>query len=193
MFLQAAVRYVKSHRADVNSGFSLFGSVETEKIEGSLQILCKTVVPEFAEDRDWENRLVSSMNGFGRFEVNSREEGISAFLDYQKITSSTDETEVRFDKITLMTIHAAKGTEFPVVIVAGMENGTFPIIPRHRSLAEIEEERGLFYVGMTRAKEQLYLTSVSHCRGNRECSASRFIREIPADRIHRWSSPFGRR
>ena len=78
MFLQAAARYVKSHRADVNSGFSLFGSVETEKIEGSIQTLCKTVVPEFAKDRDWENKLVSSMNGFGCFEVNSREEGISA-------------------------------------------------------------------------------------------------------------------
>ncbi len=50
---------------------------------------------------------------------------------------------MRFDKITLMTIHAAKGTEFPVVIVAGMENGTFPISRRHRSLAEIEEERGV--------------------------------------------------
>ena len=63
--------------------------------------------------------------------------------------NSADEVEVEEDKITLMTLHTAKGTEFPVVIIMGLEQGTLPIWRSNESLEEIEEERRLFYVGMT--------------------------------------------
>ncbi|TFG59091.1 MAG: ATP-dependent helicase, partial [Spirochaetales bacterium] len=90
-------------------------------------------------------------------------------------------------KVSLMTIHAAKGLEFDVVCVAGVEDG---IIPHARALTEneanLEEERRLFYVALTRAKERLYLTSCKSRRlqgRQRECVPSPFLEELPAHTI----------
>jgi DNA helicase II / ATP-dependent DNA helicase PcrA len=88
------------------------------------------------------------------------------------------------DRITLMTLHTSKGLEFPVVFLVGMEEGIFP---HRRSLMErdaVEEERRLCYVGMTRAREQLYLSRARrrHLFGaETENPPSRFLREIPAE------------
>jgi DNA helicase-2/ATP-dependent DNA helicase PcrA len=90
-------------------------------------------------------------------------------------------------KVNLMTIHASKGLEFPVVFIAGAEDG---IIPHERSLEEeasnLEEERRLFYVAITRAREKLFITSCLHRRRNQtliECSPSPFLQEIPPELI----------
>ncbi|MDR0551282.1 MAG: UvrD-helicase domain-containing protein [Spirochaetaceae bacterium] len=83
-------------------------------------------------------------------------------------------------KVNLMTIHAAKGLEFPVVFIAGAEDG---LIPHRKSLDDIEEERRLFYVAITRAQDRLFLTSCRKRRRNQqdvECVQSPFIAEIPA-------------
>ena len=186
-FLQASARYVQRHRPETDKLLSSMESTEIEKIGEYLQTLRKTTLPNFPEDADWENRRARFMNGMLHFERNSREKGISDFLDYQKLINSADETEIETDKITLMTLHAAKGTEFRVVIVTGMEEGTFPIRRQDQSLAELEEERRLFYVGMTRAKDRLYLTSVVRRRGDLERAPSMFSREIPSNLINRWS------
>jgi DNA helicase-2/ATP-dependent DNA helicase PcrA len=90
-------------------------------------------------------------------------------------------------KVNLMTIHASKGLEFPIVFIAGVEDG---IIPHERSIEEetgnIEEERRLFYVAITRAREKLFITSCLHRRRNQtliECSPSPFLEEIPSSLI----------
>lgn len=185
--LQASARYVQHHRPETDELLSsMKESTEIEKIGEFLQTLRKTTLPKFPEDSDWEDRRARFMNGMLHFERNSREKDISSFLDYQKLINSADETEVESDKITLMTLHAAKGTEFRVVIVTGMEEGTFPIRRPDQLLAELEEERRLFYVGMTRAKDRLYLTSVVRRRGDLERAPSMFTREIPSNLINRW-------
>lgn len=104
------------------------------------------------------------------------------FLEYVALMSDIDEAGEIGNQVVLMTLHSAKGLEFPVVIIAGLEEGTFP---HERSLgtpAEEQEERRLCYVGMTRAKELLYL---SHCRyrtiyGTRVAmTPSRFLADLP--------------
>ena len=74
-----------------------------------------------------------------------------------------------------------------------MEDGTFPIRRPDQPLSELEEERRLFYVGMTRAQERLYLTSVSRRRGDFERGSSMFLREIPSNLIEHWHSGMRRR
>ncbi len=104
------------------------------------------------------------------------------FLEQALLEREADNYDPRADRVTLMTLHAAKGLEFPVVFIAGCEEGVLPYI-RHDEPPDIEEERRLFYVGMTRAREKLIL---SHARrrtlfGRRlEPTPSRFVGEIEA-------------
>lgn len=101
--------------------------------------------------------------------------------------SDKQNTEHKKNAVTLMTLHAAKGLEFPVVFMIGMEEGLFPHSRSLMDKSELEEERRLCYVGITRAKEKLYLT---HARrrlyfGQKSTSiVSRFILELPEDLVH---------
>ena len=111
---------------------------------------------------------------------------LSVFLEQVALVSDVDNLSEDSGAVTLMTLHAAKGLEFPVVFLVGMEEGIFP---HNRSLmepAEMEEERRLCYVGMTRARERLYLTSarMRMLYGSMQANArSRFIDEIPEDLV----------
>ena len=90
------------------------------------------------------------------------------------------------DSVQLMTLHAAKGLEFPAVFLCGMEEGLFPHQRSLESHAQLEEERRLCYVGMTRAKQRLYLTNAESRRLHREerhPSPSRFLREVPSELV----------
>ena len=112
---------------------------------------------------------------------------LTHFLDYLKLLTSFDEIDEKREQLTLMTLHAAKGTEFPVVIILGMEEGSFPMWTQDMTQAHIEEERRLFYVGMTRAQAQLYLSTTVYRSGDRERSTSMFVREVPSNYVHKWS------
>ena len=185
-YRQAAARYVQAHRPTLDWLEADLQSMEKRSVQGFIDRLTRTQIEESQEDRDWEARRARFMNGVLHFEDISVETRLTNFLDYQKLINSADEVEVETDKITLMTLHAAKGTEFPVVIILGMEDGTFPIRRPDQPLSELEEERRLFYVGMTRAQERLYLTSVSRRKGDYERSGSMFLREIPSNFIKHW-------
>jgi DNA helicase-2/ATP-dependent DNA helicase PcrA len=116
------------------------------------------------------------------FAVASGDPTLAAFLDSVALVSDTDELGKEQGAVTLMTLHCAKGLEFPVIFIVGMEEGVFPHSKSLLDEAEIEEERRLCYVGMTRAKQRLYLTSAG-CRrlyGMESYNLpSRFLEEIP--------------
>ncbi len=131
----------------------------------------------------WENvqELISALAEY----VESTEDAtISTFLQEVALMTGQDEAEGGDDKVTLMTLHAAKGTEFPVVFVAGLEEGLFPLEKATQEKAELEEERRLFYVGVTRAEERLYLSwARSRYRYGEQTSntRSRFLEEVDSD------------
>jgi DNA helicase II / ATP-dependent DNA helicase PcrA len=109
---------------------------------------------------------------------------VSGFNERIALTASADDKDGRGETVTLMTIHAAKGLEFPVVFVAGMEEGIFPSLRDGDLDGEVEEERRLAYVAFTRAKDRLVLTWAKTRRsydGIRANPPSRFLGELPQD------------
>ena len=118
------------------------------------------------------------------FEEQEAENTLSNFLEGITLSSDIDNMEEEQDSVTLMTLHSAKGLEFPVVFLVGMEEGIFPGYKSISEPKELEEERRLCYVGITRAKQNLYLT----CAKRRTMfgstsynSISRFLKEIPKE------------
>ncbi len=116
------------------------------------------------------------------FEENNQGKSLSAFLEYVALITDIDLYKGEEDTVTVMTLHSAKGLEFPVVFITGFEEGIFPHSRSLNNEEELEEERRLCYVGMTRAKERLYLTYAwrRNINGNTLFnSVSRFLTEIP--------------
>ncbi|MBN2644487.1 MAG: UvrD-helicase domain-containing protein [Desulfuromonadaceae bacterium] len=118
----------------------------------------------------------------GMEEHRSAEQTLQDYLEQVALITDLDAYDPSHDRVTLMTLHAAKGLEFPVVFLSGMEDGIFPAERAGDSGEQLEEERRLCYVGMTRAKEKLYLT---HARRRRVYGSyqfnppSRFVSEVP--------------
>ena len=119
-----------------------------------------------------------------KYEESTEEPSLGGFLEEVALFTDLDNYDTSADAVTLMTMHAAKGLEFPFVFIPGMEEGIFPGMQSMYNPEEVEEERRLAYVGITRAKEKLYLTSSAtrmlfgSTVRNRP---SRFIGEIPQD------------
>lgn len=111
---------------------------------------------------------------------------LSAFLSHAALESGEGQAEAWEDCVQLMTLHTAKGLEFPLVFLCGLEDGLFPHLRSIQDASGIEEERRLCYVGMTRAMQQLYLTYAEQRRlhgTDSYAQPSRFIREIPSELI----------
>ncbi|MFN0088073.1 MAG: ATP-dependent helicase [Blastocatellia bacterium] len=118
-------------------------------------------------------------------ESEQRDESMRDFLDHAALVSDTDQYKAEAE-VTLMTMHAAKGLEFPVVFIAGMEEGLFPHSRANESEKDLEEERRLCYVAITRAEKHLYLTHAMRRRVYGEeamTEPSRFLKEFPLDLI----------
>jgi len=133
------------------------------------------------------SNLMELVSAARDYEVREPEASLAGFVDRLSLLSETDEesgsTQAR---IWLMTLHAAKGLEFPSVFMVGMEEGLFPHMRSQNDDDELEEERRLCYVGMTRAQSRLVLTSAARRRVFGEYQASepsRFLAEIPAELV----------
>lgn len=147
---------------------------------GYLEELENERTPQAQSRIDNLHELISVAKEFAASE---EENNLENFLAHVALVSDIDDTELGEDAITLMTLHSSKGLEFPVVFLVGMEEGLFPHARTLMDETEIEEERRLCYVGITRAKEKLFLSSTKMrtIYGNTVTyPPSRFLREIPA-------------
>lgn len=147
---------------------------------GYLEELENERTPQAQSRIDNLHELISVAQEFAASE---EENNLENFLAHVALVSDIDDTELGEDAITLMTLHSSKGLEFPIVFLVGMEEGLFPHARTLMDETEIEEERRLCYVGITRAKEKLFLSSTKMrtIYGNTVTyPPSRFLQEIPA-------------
>jgi DNA helicase-2/ATP-dependent DNA helicase PcrA len=138
-----------------------------------------------AEER--RRNLQELVNAALQYQEENEEGDLEGFLATAALSSDADSKDTAADRVTLMTLHSSKGLEFPVVCLVGLEQGLFP---SYRSLddpASLEEERRLCYVGITRAKERLFLSHASERRlwgGMREAAVpSVFLSELPEELV----------
>ncbi|MFC1527203.1 ATP-dependent helicase [Candidatus Neomarinimicrobiota bacterium] len=124
-------------------------------------------------------------NSVDAYIVRNPEGGLKGFIEEVSLLTDIDSWNDQDNRVTLMTLHSAKGLEFPIVFLTGLEDGLFPLYRSLDSRKELEEERRLFYVGLTRAKDRVYLLYATH---RRRMGAeydiglmSRFLREIPEE------------
>ncbi len=146
---------------------------------GYLAELQRQNTPE--SEADIEN-LQELVNVAGEFKPEDENNVLGEFLQQVALVSDIDGMDDISNNVTLMTLHSAKGLEFPTVFLAGMDEGVFPHQRTFNIPAEMEEERRLMYVGVTRAEEKLYLTSAKRRQMWGEYkyyNPSRFIEEIP--------------
>ena len=165
---------------DAQKNYSLqeFVTLVIEKT-GYLAELQAQNTPE--SEADIEN-LQELVNVAGEFVPEDSENVLGEFLQQVALVSDTDNLDNIANNVTLMTLHSAKGLEFPIVFLAGCDEGVFPHQRTFNVPSEMEEERRLMYVGVTRAEEKLYLTSAKRRQMWGEYkyyNPSRFIEEIP--------------
>lgn len=166
---------------------------DTSGIEGLISRVLKESgymsaleLEESAESESRIENLGEFLNVAVEFENEEAEHTLNDFLENLALVTDLDSVDEEQDSIRLMTFHTAKGLEFPVVFMVGMEDGLFPSYRSIGEEPELEEERRLCYVGVTRAKEHLYLT----CANSRTTfgstsynSVSRFLTEVPQEYI----------
>ena len=189
---------IEELRAEVQS------KVISELIKDTLQKTGYTKALELENTVEAENRI-ENLDEFLtvaiEFEEQSADNSLTEFLEGITLSSDLDGMEETDDSVTLMTLHSAKGLEFPAVFLVGMEEGVFPGYKSIGEPQELEEERRLCYVGITRAKQKLFMT----CAKQRTIfgstsynGVSRFIKEIPSNMLdgfdeleHEKSNVFG--
>ena len=170
-------------------------SIIAKKDELTISELVKKILKDTGYTRALENEntieaenrianLEEFLNVAVEFEEESADNGLSDFLEGITLSSDLDNMEETEESVTLMTLHSAKGLEFPVVFLVGMEEGIFPGYKSIGEQKELEEERRLCYVGVTRAKENLFLTNSKQRTtfgSTTHNPPSRFLQEIPKE------------
>jgi DNA helicase-2/ATP-dependent DNA helicase PcrA len=158
----------------------------------TLTLLARTgYLQQLKEERTDEalsrvENIEELVNVIIEFEKGEEEVSLETFLDKVSLVSDVDLYEDKGNRVSLMTLHCAKGLEYPCVFITGMEDGLLPHHRRGEEIQDIEEERRLFYVGMTRARERLFLSRAErrHTFGVGHANLpSRFLDEIPSDLI----------
>ncbi len=131
------------------------------------------------------DELVNAAHAYDRSE--SRDGGLLGFLEQSRLVSAVDRWDECEGSVALMTLHSAKGLEFPVVFLIGLEQGILPHVRSADRPAALEEERRLLFVGITRARRELYLSAARQreVRGQRQVALpSPFLQELPEDAVH---------
>jgi len=178
---------------------ALIGALRYDAQEKTLDELINSILERTGYKRELElentpeadsrlENIKEFVSKAAEYQKSAQEPSLAGFLEEVALVADIDNYEADADSVVLMTLHSAKGLEFPYVFISGMEDGIFP---SYRSIvsgeeSQLEEERRLCYVGITRAKKQLYLTNAKSrmINGNTQYnSPSRFLKEIPQDYI----------
>ena len=143
------------------------------------------------EAKDRFDNVAELLTSIEEFSARNPDAELSEFLEGVSLQTDIDNWNDTDNRVTLMTIHSSKGLEFPVVFIAGMDEGLFPLFRSLDDKSELEEERRLFYVALTRAEEKVYLLYATNRRrmGAETVNGlpSRFINEIPEEALDRIS------
>ena len=165
-----------------------------QKVDKVIQL--SGLIPHFEKEKGEKGQarienleeLVSAATGFEVDEdIHGEMEPLPAFLSHAALESGETQADAYSDCVNLMTLHAAKGLEFPTVYLVGMEEGLFPHQRSNEDISQLEEERRLCYVGITRAQSSLTLTNAQHRRmhgSDYYPQPSRFISELPNDLVN---------
>ena len=186
-----------AYRNKVKGFINMMEDFRADSQELSVALLMQRVIQETGYEAELlaegtieaQTRLENIQELFSvmsSFQSETGENSLAAFLEEVSLVSDIDTMDEEGNHVTLMTIHSAKGLEFPVVFMVGMEEGIFPHANSMFDEEELEEERRLCYVGITRAMEELYLCSARERMrfGQYQNNApSRFLSEIPAELI----------
>ncbi|MBP2033204.1 DNA helicase-2/ATP-dependent DNA helicase PcrA [Clostridium algifaecis] len=168
--IEEVINLPKRSITSIKKFVSLINSFIRSKDEISVSSLIKEILEstgyldklKTSKDADSVSRienLKELVSAAVEFENSSEDRSLSAFLEKVTLVSDIDNFDENSDTVVIMTVHSAKGLEFPVVFMVGMENGIFPGSQSLDNPGEMEESRRLCYVGITRAKEKLYMTS----------------------------------
>ena len=186
--LEAFADLIDSYRI-IASQQDAFGTVEhIVRSSGLVKLLAEDKSPEGISRYENIQELLNGIKDFVE-QQSQTEDGnpsLGAFLQDVALFTDRDEQESDEPKITLMTIHLAKGLEFPVVFVVGLEDSLFPSMMAMNSRSDLEEERRLFYVALTRAEQRAYLTHarVRYRWGKlMDCEPSRFLDELDDEHL----------
>ncbi|MBV7274367.1 DNA helicase PcrA [Clostridiaceae bacterium UIB06] len=191
--LKLSTRTISSIKKFVSLVNSFIRSRDAVSVSSLIKEILETTgyLEELKNSKDLEalsriENLKELVSAAAEFESTSEDKSLSAFLEKVTLVSDIDNFDQDADSVVMMTVHSAKGLEFPTVFMVGMENGIFPGNQAFNDFAEMEESRRLCYVGITRAEEMLYMTSAENRRvfGKTVAySESDFIREISAELI----------
>ena len=186
--LEAFADLIDSYRI-IASQQDAFGTVEhIVRSSGLVKLLAEDKSPEGISRYENIQELLNGIKDFVE-QQSQTEDGnpsLGAFLQDVALFTDRDEQESNEPKVTLMTIHLAKGLEFPVVFVVGLEDSLFPSMMAMNSRSDLEEERRLFYVALTRAEQRAYLTHarVRYRWGKlMDCEPSRFLDELDDEHL----------
>jgi DNA helicase-2/ATP-dependent DNA helicase PcrA len=185
-FSQRSIKILQSFSVFINEMQEMAGNTRTLELFDKL--VARTQFKKYLESQPdgedrWQN-VLELRSVAQQYNDMNPEEGLAAFLEAVALVADTDSLGEVADSVNLITLHQAKGLEFPVVFIVGLEEG---VLPHYRSMddpAQMEEERRLCYVGITRAKERVYLSRAYRrmLMGNTQAnSPSRFIGDIPEE------------
>ena len=143
------------------------------------------------DDAERYENILEFLKGVDEFMLRNPDGGLSEFLEEISLLTDLDNWNDQSNRVTLMTVHASKGLEFPVIFLSGLEDGLFPLYSAMDIKEKLEEERRLFYVALTRAMEKVYLLYALQRRriGSDDLFGiiSRFIKEIPKEKLEKIS------
>lgn len=196
--LQHAVKLSSKQKEGLKNYISIIHALREIAKATSLQELVRSTIeetnylnflkedPESYDDR--KGNLDALITKAIEWEQTAVDKSLRAFLEELSLKSNLDEADIKKERVNLMTIHNGKGLEFDIVFLVGLEEDLFPHVNSKDKIDSLEEERRLFYVGMTRTKSQLYMTHAQfrYMWGMaRYQLPSRFIREVPSEHIER--------